>query len=88
MNPITVQAAISLLIALIDNLQTISKIISARQAAGDSHLSDTDWSAILDADNNARAALLAAVGGGPSGSTPPANPPPAPPGAPPIGAPA
>ena len=57
----TVQLAISLLLALIDRAAAISQIIAAAQAAGRTDLTPDEWNTILSADDRARTSLINAI---------------------------
>lgn len=72
----TVEAAISLLLALLNNAGAISQLIQQAQAAGSSTLSSDAWATILANDNTARAQLASAIAAALA-----ANPKPAPPAA-------
>lgn len=74
MNPATV--IVSLLIALIDHLQQISQLITA---AGGGPLTADQWTQIVASDDQARAALSAAIAAlKPPAPTPSPSPPPPP----------
>jgi hypothetical protein len=53
----SVDAAINLLLALLDNAARISALITAARATGRTELDPADWTVILAADDAARAAL-------------------------------
>jgi hypothetical protein len=57
----TVQLAISLLLALIDRAAAISSIIATAQAAGRTDLTPDEWNTILSADDRARTSLINAI---------------------------
>lgn len=52
-----IDAAISLLLALIENLQRVSGVIAQAQADGRTHLTESEWTGILASADAARAAL-------------------------------
>jgi hypothetical protein len=54
-----VDAAIALLLALLDNVQRISTVIAAAKADGRKDLTSGEWADIIAADDAARAALAA-----------------------------
>lgn len=53
----SVDAAISLLLALLNNAARISALITAARDSGRTDLDPAEWAAILAADDAARAAL-------------------------------
>lgn len=55
-----IDAAISVVLALINNAAQISALIQKAQAAG-TDISPEDWATITAADDAARAALVAAI---------------------------
>ena len=57
----TVAAALELLIQLLVQAKVVSDMIQAQQAAGQTTLTPEQWATILKADNDARAALIAAL---------------------------
>lgn len=57
----SVDAAITLLLALLENAARISALIASAKAAGRSEFDATDWASILAADDAARAALAPPV---------------------------
>ncbi|MGH7744389.1 MAG: hypothetical protein ACREQ5_06145 [Candidatus Dormibacteria bacterium] len=57
----TVQIAISLLLALIDRAQQISQIINTAQNANRTTLTPDEWAAVVAPDDKARAVLVAAL---------------------------
>ncbi len=56
-----VNAALSLLIALLNNAAQISTLIAQAQAEGRDTLSDDQWSIILATNESARAQLVDAI---------------------------
>lgn len=74
----TVEAAISLLLALIQNASQISALIQAAQAKGETTLGPEVWTQILAAGDTSRAALVAAIASAqakPAAAPPPSSPP-------------
>lgn len=56
-----VAAAVDLLVALLQNAQSISQLIQAAQAAGQTELTAEQWATITGNDDSAEAALAAAI---------------------------
>ena len=56
-----VDAAITLVLALIDRASSISAMIQSAQAAGRTKLTEAEWTAIQDADDAATKALRDAI---------------------------
>ncbi len=56
-----VNAAISLMLALIEQLQRVSNVIAQAKADGRTTLSPAEWSAVLAADDAARALLQPSI---------------------------
>lgn len=63
-----IEIAIQLILSLIDRAGTISQLIQAAQAKGQTTLSADDWKIITANDDAARAALVAALGSGTQGA--------------------
>ena len=59
---VAVSDAVSLLLALVDNLASVSQVIKAAQANGQTTLTADQWATITAADDAARAALAKAAG--------------------------
>lgn len=53
-----IDAALSLLIALLNNAATISALIAKAKAEGRENLSDDEWVSIISADDKARLDLV------------------------------
>ncbi len=58
MSEVTVDAAISLLLALINNASKISALIEEAKDTGQTHLTDGQWESIKAADAAARQRLV------------------------------
>lgn len=56
-----VDAALSLLIALLNNAATISALIAKAKSEGRDTLSDDEWVSIISADDKARLDLVNAI---------------------------
>jgi hypothetical protein len=61
MGEVAVSAAVDLLVALLQNAQTISQIIQEAQASGQIVLTPAQWAVITGNDDSAEAALSAAI---------------------------
>lgn len=59
--PVAISAAIDLLVALLQNAQSISQIIQEAQASGSTTLTTAQWATITGNDDSAEAALTAAI---------------------------
>lgn len=58
---VAVSAAIDLLVALLNNASSISQVIQAAQANGQTKLTAEQWAQITGNDDSAEAALSAAI---------------------------
>jgi hypothetical protein len=62
---LTVDAAVSLLLALINNAAQISALIEQAKSSGSNTIDPTAWAKIIAADDAARQALADAIAGTP-----------------------
>lgn len=58
---VAVSAAVDLLVALLQNAQSISQLIQTAQASGQTDLTAAQWATITGNDDSAEAALTAAI---------------------------
>lgn len=56
-----VSVAVDLLVALLNNAIQISQLIQQAQASGQTHLTQEQWTTILEADNAAQASMIIAI---------------------------
>jgi hypothetical protein len=61
MGEVAISAAVDLLVALLDNAQSIGQIIQEANASGSTTLTAAQWAQITGNDDSAEAALTAAI---------------------------